>query len=125
LLCESGVCIVFFFQAEDGIRDRNVTGVQTCALPICCRAGSEAHPLRASPATDPSPTSTRKQQRSAPRPATDEPRSGPWTPVGPGREWRQLAGWSGDGPFVAGCEVVCECEHFGPVQWRGERGGCG
>src|SRR5699024_12048938 len=30
-------CIVvssFFFQAEDGIRDRNVTGVQTCALPI-------------------------------------------------------------------------------------------
>src|SRR5207249_5447335 len=24
----------FFFQAEDGIRDRNVTGVQTCALPI-------------------------------------------------------------------------------------------
>src|SRR5207249_11569619 len=27
--------IVFFFQAEDGIRDRNVTGVQTCALPIC------------------------------------------------------------------------------------------
>src|SRR5699024_11772583 len=26
----------FFFQAEDGIRDRNVTGVQTCALPIYC-----------------------------------------------------------------------------------------
>src|SRR5207249_6259735 len=25
---------LFFFQAEDGIRDRNVTGVQTCALPI-------------------------------------------------------------------------------------------
>src|SRR5207237_6507619 len=32
LLC----CIVcFFFQAEDGIRDSSVTGVQTCALPIC------------------------------------------------------------------------------------------
>src|SRR5207249_6358840 len=28
---------VFFFQAEDGIRDRNVTGVQTCALPISTR----------------------------------------------------------------------------------------
>src|SRR5699024_12036418 len=29
---------IFFFQAEDGIRDRNVTGVQTCALPISrCR----------------------------------------------------------------------------------------
>src|SRR5699024_11651873 len=30
LTCSS----IFFFQAEDGIRDRNVTGVQTCALPI-------------------------------------------------------------------------------------------
>src|SRR5437016_11604261 len=30
--------ILFFFQAEDGIRDWSVTGVQTCALPICsCR----------------------------------------------------------------------------------------
>ena len=28
------VCVCFFFQAEDGIRDRLVTGVQTCALPI-------------------------------------------------------------------------------------------
>src|SRR5699024_11234924 len=28
------VLVSFFFQAEDGIRDRNVTGVQTCALPI-------------------------------------------------------------------------------------------
>src|SRR5260370_35362068 len=26
--------VVFFFQAEDGIRDSSVTGVQTCALPI-------------------------------------------------------------------------------------------
>src|SRR6267154_4807354 len=26
--------VVFFFQAEDGIRDGRVTGVQTCALPI-------------------------------------------------------------------------------------------
>src|SRR5258708_27477810 len=26
---------LFFFQAEDGIRDDLVTGVQTCALPIC------------------------------------------------------------------------------------------
>src|SRR5260370_42408025 len=26
--------LVFFFQAEDGIRDSSVTGVQTCALPI-------------------------------------------------------------------------------------------
>src|SRR6266540_1764913 len=34
----------FFFQAEDGIRDRDVTGVQTCALPISrsMEGGSEA-----------------------------------------------------------------------------------
>src|SRR5256885_16834223 len=30
---------VFFFQAEDGIRDYKVTGVQTCALPILISAG--------------------------------------------------------------------------------------
>src|SRR6266536_3756914 len=29
------VALLFFFQAEDGIRDPLVTGVQTCALPIC------------------------------------------------------------------------------------------
>src|SRR5256885_9937619 len=29
--------LCFFFQAEDGIRDYKVTGVQTCALPISCR----------------------------------------------------------------------------------------
>src|SRR5207253_5790590 len=28
------LCFLFFFQAEDGIRDGHVTGVQTCALPI-------------------------------------------------------------------------------------------
>src|SRR5207249_5994629 len=33
-LMHSLVHLFFFFQAEDGIRDRNVTGVQTCALPI-------------------------------------------------------------------------------------------
>src|SRR3712207_9402813 len=27
--------VMFFLQAEDGIRDIGVTGVQTCALPIC------------------------------------------------------------------------------------------
>src|SRR5215467_15723988 len=31
----------FFFQAEDGIRDYKVTGVQTCALPIFCRSSHQ------------------------------------------------------------------------------------
>src|SRR5438067_6359117 len=34
LLSPYSITCFFFFQAEDGIRDRNVTGVQTCALPI-------------------------------------------------------------------------------------------
>ena len=33
VLCYVLLCF-FFFQAEDGIRDYKVTGVQTCALPI-------------------------------------------------------------------------------------------
>src|SRR5207248_8458774 len=34
------VILFFFFQAEDGIRDRTVTGVQTCALPISALQGN-------------------------------------------------------------------------------------
>src|SRR5947209_19666258 len=53
----SGCC--FFFQAEDGIRDIGVTGVQTCALPISpagirgsrlpCATPDRSLPPRASP----------------------------------------------------------------------------
>src|SRR2546430_12265264 len=35
---ETESCVSFFFQAEDGIRDLTVTGVQTCALPIFGKA---------------------------------------------------------------------------------------
>src|SRR5207253_8678464 len=38
----SRVFLFFFFQAEDGIRDGHVTGVQTCALPICLPAAAQA-----------------------------------------------------------------------------------
>src|ERR1041385_1630894 len=37
------LCLFFFFQAEDGIRDVAVTGVQTCALPISVHAAPVAH----------------------------------------------------------------------------------
>src|SRR5438093_8730628 len=37
-------CFFFFFQAEDGIRDWSVTGVQTCALPISSRTGTVLFP---------------------------------------------------------------------------------
>src|SRR5438046_6748307 len=53
--------VLFFFQAEDGIRDWSVTGVQTCALPISrpiARAdmgptNPEAGVIATRPATDP------------------------------------------------------------------------
>src|SRR5438094_5277557 len=42
LACRDLAADNFFFQAEDGIRDRTVTGVQTCALPICSAAPKQA-----------------------------------------------------------------------------------
>src|SRR2546427_8286999 len=48
LLAKSGALasafVFFFFQAEDGIRDLTVTGVQTCALPISSRAERHTFP---------------------------------------------------------------------------------
>src|SRR5207302_8205849 len=55
----------FFFQAEDGIRDFHVTGVQTCALPICPFAAGHAALRRAD-----------QGSRAGPR-RLDPPRRGP------------------------------------------------
>src|SRR2546429_5330731 len=41
----TGYCGLFFFQAEDGIRDVAVTGVQTCALPISATVAGSAGAL--------------------------------------------------------------------------------
>src|SRR5688572_32449646 len=41
------IIFCFFFQAEDGIRDLTVTGVQTCALPISPIQGRDAQLARA------------------------------------------------------------------------------
>src|SRR5437762_4664932 len=40
--------LIFFFQAEDGIRDTSVTGVQTCALPIFRPSQNPSAALRSS-----------------------------------------------------------------------------
>src|SRR2546430_11175700 len=45
----------FFFQAEDGIRDLTVTGVQTCALPISLQSPSATRPPLPSPSPTPTP----------------------------------------------------------------------
>src|SRR3712207_6593067 len=48
VMLREGISVYFFFQAEDGIRDIGVTGVQTCALPICKELiGARAAALRA------------------------------------------------------------------------------
>src|SRR5438309_10040001 len=55
---------VFFFQAEDGIRDGTVTGVQTCALPI---SWSRASRPRCTPAPYKEGRPARRRRGSAPR----------------------------------------------------------
>src|SRR5256886_6694097 len=51
--CDADVAAVFFFfQAEDGIRDLTVTGVQTCALPISERGAYVPLVVRNTPRTD-------------------------------------------------------------------------
>src|SRR5690606_40127265 len=74
--------VFFFFQAEDGIRDFHVTGVQTCALPICGSHGRERRRLivrksplsRCSPPTAscaPYPPPNRRAQWLGPFPEQD------------------------------------------------------
>src|SRR5260221_4508263 len=58
IFLSSHLFFFFFFQAEDGIRDHCVTGVQTCALPICI-SGSGASGSGTSGSTENSPRSIR------------------------------------------------------------------
>src|SRR5437867_8577936 len=51
----------FFFQAEDGIRDRTVTGVQTCALPIWVANMPGAYPRPVEKPTHPASIASRTQ----------------------------------------------------------------
>src|SRR5258708_17957114 len=64
----------FFFQAEDGIRDDLVTGVQTCALPICHlvlppRLARLRLPRPPTPARRPAPDDPARQKALAVPPA--------------------------------------------------------
>src|SRR2546422_2647298 len=60
----------FFFQAEDGIRDVAVTGVQTCALPISRASGP-------APAAAPAAPSAARRAGTAPRAPPGTPRTPP------------------------------------------------
>src|SRR5205085_8593180 len=83
------VVFFFFFQAEDGIRDLTVTGVQTCALPIsgsrrCCRRASPTSsgttPGRWASSSPPSLrtrcTGSGRRSRKTPRSRSEERRVG-------------------------------------------------
>src|SRR5256885_12084504 len=61
----------FFFQAEDGIRDYKVTGVQTCALPICLAVRAERSDRAgvAGDARDPGPVGAEDHPPGEARPA--------------------------------------------------------
>src|SRR5206468_9891995 len=59
----------FFFQAEDGIRDLMVTGVQTCALPISLRQRRTRQANAGSPPM-PSPVSSAVLEQRADQPAS-------------------------------------------------------
>src|SRR5207248_4035919 len=54
----------FFFQAEDGIRDRTVTGVQTCALPILPATAGVTVLVTATSVTSPRARPARRQAAS-------------------------------------------------------------
>src|SRR5256885_10507841 len=64
--------IFFFFQAEDGIRDYKVTGVQTCALPISSPAKRGTVPA-SKPSPGVSPSSPHSKSSCSP---TQMPRNG-------------------------------------------------
>src|SRR5256886_15616342 len=79
--------LFFFFQAEDGIRDLTVTGVQTCALPIslACRARATTHPsppLFPAPATTSAPRESTAGHARAIRDAPARPAASPSPPDG-------------------------------------------
>src|SRR2546422_8530207 len=64
----------FFFQAEDGIRDVAVTGVQTCALPIFLKGGDRADLVH--PTDDPATRQRQCEPGPLPRTRSEERRVG-------------------------------------------------
>src|SRR3989442_8039856 len=54
------LCFFFFFQAEDGIRDADVTGVQTCALPIYAAESQAPSPFAPQRRDPPRPVARRR-----------------------------------------------------------------
>src|SRR5690606_40887621 len=99
--------LYFFFQAEDGIRDFHVTGVQTCALPISAAGGGGAA------------GAAKGLCHAAPRLCAVAPETGSGA-AGHYREWRGAGTTRG-----AGRGVTRRQDRKSVVQGRGGRGGGG
>src|SRR5205823_12781594 len=76
----------FFFQAEDGIRDKLVTGVQTCALPILSMALNTTVPTRPKAAAPAMPSVLRATVHWAGRKATARPAANTMSASTPSRK---------------------------------------
>src|SRR5437879_10766988 len=74
----------FFFQAEDGIRDTSVTGVQTCALPISSGGDRTTRAVELRPSGRGKPASSLRQDFGALARRSEERRVG--------KEWRSGGG---------------------------------
>src|SRR6185369_4321070 len=99
------------FQAEDGIRDSSVTGVQTCALPICLAKLAQA-PVRAW-------QDARRGRRAAPSPArrSEERRVGKecrsrWSPYHQKQKPRECKRSPPDRTLVTWNTTSWEPDHF-------------
>src|SRR5437588_4948832 len=83
--------ILFFFQAEDGIRDHCVTGVQTCALPIWLRTTVRAVSIRCSSSARARTTSAANVHSQAGPGSTVQPRTSISSSAGGTRLRRRLS----------------------------------
>src|SRR3989442_13301887 len=102
----------FFFQAEDGIRDADVTGVQTCALPIAGRVHRLARAARAGPGAARAGAHARSTQGAA----------GPGPEDGaPDREGR-LRARRASRASAAGRSAAGAARREGPCRWSRDRG---
>src|SRR5260370_30615345 len=93
------LCYIFFFQAEDGIRDSSVTGVQTCALPIY-RGGRRRPRPRSTTQIDNASRLSTSHDDSRNRRITQKPR------VSRGRSRRRPPRWLAALPYCIGRAIV-------------------
>src|SRR3712207_9350071 len=107
---------VFFFQAEDGIRDIGVTGVQTCALPISCWRGRWASPSAGpAPPSSPRPSSNRPTTAATSSPPTAGTAGG-----SPPSSARRRGWWGRGGSFGGAASLLKKkqqhCDHEAQIK---------